>query len=850
MKAVVTLVLNLFYQSLLFSSSSSICSNIRRSSDAIVVIVQNKHATHYGKQKNILSVLFSSMKTHYKYLHACDILVWHADFLVTGDILDLQWTNVRLCSLIQSEGWGVLQSRDSQVEAMTERSYVHRFFAVTCWDVMQSMGYEWMMKVEHESVFLSEIRYNIFDYMRSMNMLFGFRLHTIECGGQCDSKFSSFVTDYMQLNNATPAHTTIDVHDYNAGEGSRGFDNSFFVTNISWWKSLELQRFVKAYEASGFISTHHHTDLIFHSMAVKLFASPARVMHFADWTYQHHGMRNGKVVNGGIVMGVGDVNWPTTRDTYLSTFDSKHMTCKSCFSIDNMCELLHPATKEFMTLTKRNCSRFEIIQIGHENNFCMHEKEELCIASRTTSNHSLAGTASVSPTTQNALFANFTRHSICTGQRLSVDAIIVLAQKMHSSYDSSHQTTLSILFASLQSHYRPFLKDVDFLVWHEGDMTLADIPDLQPANVRLCDLPQSGGWGKPQSMTSDYPYMKAWSPGYRNMIRFYSVTCWDVMHSLGYEWMMRFDDDSVIHSTVRYNMFDHMRSLSMVYGFRMYSPECGSDEFGPFVTKYMQANNITPLYPHINTENYCRGEGSSGFYNNFYVTNISWWRSALVRHFVQAFDDSHLIFTHRDNDLIFQTAAVKLFASPLQVLHFADWTYQHHTVRNGKVVFGGIQFGIGDENWRDTRTSYENVYDHGGMRNNRCRPVDSMCMTMHNTSKQFLASRDVDCGNYTYEVMQHAVKDEKYCFDGFESTERRHVIADELSLIRSSSSQKMYFVVNGTKRIVPNVKTAEILHRQFQASSGHPEGAYGLTEDELLMLPLGPPMDDSIRFST
>mmetsp|Transcript_29638 Transcript_29638/g.102137 ORF Transcript_29638/g.102137 Transcript_29638/m.102137 type:complete len:140 (+) Transcript_29638:149-568(+) len=63
---------------------------------------------------------------------------------------------------------------------------------------------------------------------------------------------------------------------------------------------------------------------------------------------------------------------------------------------------------------------------------------------------------------------------------------------------------------------------------------------------------------------------------------------------------------------------------------------------------------------------------------------------------ISSFDRSNLIFTRRCNDLIFQTAVLKLFMAPARRKRYADFTYQHHTVSEGVVTFGGLETGFSD----------------------------------------------------------------------------------------------------------------------------------------------------------
>ncbi|CAB9510862.1 glycosyltransferase family 15 protein [Seminavis robusta] len=290
--------------------------------------------------------------------------------------------------------------------------------------------------------------------------------------------------------------------------------------------------------------------------------------------------------------------------------------------------------------------------------------------------------------------------SICEGGgKVSRDAIVMLMQKKHSTYAGDHTVDIAGPLLSLQSAYKA-VQAADVLLWHEGEFALSEIPvdRLQGMNVRLCNLKNAKGvWGPPPNaeVPPKSPEMP-WSVGYRNMIRFYAVTIWDVLSELGYDYVMRLDDDSNFMSPIAYNLFDALRSQNAIYGFRQEAEECGSTRFGPFIDRFIKKNKIVPKYGAIEGS-YCKSQlGRYGYYNNFFISRVSWWHEPLPSQLVHKFDESSLIYTHRDNDLIFQTAVVKLFAEPQEVLKYVDWTYAHVTVNNGEYLYGGVSFGTED----------------------------------------------------------------------------------------------------------------------------------------------------------
>ena len=300
--------------------------------------------------------------------------------------------------------------------------------------------------------------------------------------------------------------------------------------------------------------------------------------------------------------------------------------------------------------------------------------------------------------------------SVCDGIQRSTDAIVILGQKKHSSYDSTHSTSLHPVLQSLLTNYAP-AKESDILIWHEGDLNVTDLPSMPGFSIRMCNLKESGAWGPPNNtrpLKAVDNWVGSFSAGYKYMIRFYAVTIWPLLDSLGYKWVMRFDDDSLLLSSVNYNMFDSLKQRGKQYGFRTYSAECGfKDTFAKFLDSFLTKRGIELAHIGGMTTNYCESAGEMGFYNNFFVANISWWlTNPNVTSFMSEFDNSNLIFTHRVSDLIFQSAAVRLFMSPMKRMRFIDFTYQHHTVLNGKVLWGGIEAGLSDENWRRTLKSY------------------------------------------------------------------------------------------------------------------------------------------------
>ena len=82
--------------------------------------------------------------------------------------------------------------------------------------------------------------------------------------------------------------------------------------------------------------------------------------------------------------------------------------------------------------------------------------------------------------------------------------------------------------------------------------------------------------------------------------------------------------------------------------------------------------------------------------NNWFVSGTDWWLGERVVALQRAFDESHLIFTTRLNDLVFQSAVVLSVLPPTRRRQYLDWSYEHVTIMGGRPVIGGFVGGYTD----------------------------------------------------------------------------------------------------------------------------------------------------------
>lgn len=306
------------------------------------------------------------------------------------------------------------------------------------------------------------------------------------------------------------------------------------------------------------------------------------------------------------------------------------------------------------------------------------------------------------------------------------DAIVYLAQfGNHSSYGAQHNaqrqsiTGLSKLNKSLELLYANYVyhHPTDVIIFYDrfnspDEETIFALSRNRP-NLQFRSL-DNKWWSLPYGLLDWDVITNSWSRpafsvGYRKMMRWFAILLYPYLQDEGYTHCMRLDDDSYILSKIDYNLFDYMRQHKKRYGFRNTVWE-RDESLDALIDEYLIHHTNETTQDLINS--YKQGRGV-GFYNNFFIADISFFTSPPASTLLRIIDESKLIFTHRLGDLVIQSAVVRLFLRPEGLWWFRDFTYEHMTlcrndkcgylVRKGCPQNGGVSRGNGqftDDEWR------------------------------------------------------------------------------------------------------------------------------------------------------
>lgn len=324
--------------------------------------------------------------------------------------------------------------------------------------------------------------------------------------------------------------------------------------------------------------------------------------------------------------------------------------------------------------------------------------------------------------------------------------IVYLAQNSErdTQYGRDSRSMLERSLDLLYQHYNDRFGH-PVLIFHEGDFKAADQQDVAKGRSEIrfeeiqFEVPDFLPLEEvPETWRGFHPY----GMGHRHMIRFYSIQLFDLLRDLGFDYYFRMDDDSFIHSTIDYDLFEFMERDGYDYGYRV-DVQDGVDVcrgFGETVHAYLVSEGIEPhfFYEHLKRQSMLGAaarRGLNGFknlvkralmgvdaerryglwhyapvpasrdrlrydrwgyYNNFHITRVAFWHQPEVQSFLRHMDRIGGGYKYRWNDLILQSTAVQIFLPKRKVYKFRDWTYEHATIKGEKLFFGGIYPGRDD----------------------------------------------------------------------------------------------------------------------------------------------------------
>lgn len=200
------------------------------------------------------------------------------------------------------------------------------------------------------------------------------------------------------------------------------------------------------------------------------------------------------------------------------------------------------------------------------------------------------------------------------------------------------------------------------------------------------------------------------------MMRWFGILIWKYLTAEGYSHVMRMDDDSFIHSKIQYDLFQYLRVNGKRYAFRQpVVDDAVGKGYDEMIDKFLIDNSdatTQELSEHF------KRDRNVGFYNNWFMADLSFFASTPVSTLLDIIDKSKLIYTQRTGDLVIHSTVVRLFLRPEEIYWARDFTYEHMTLCTrekckGCPNNGGISRGVSVSNaeWNAFVDEVRDIYN-------------------------------------------------------------------------------------------------------------------------------------------
>lgn len=263
------------------------------------------------------------------------------------------------------------------------------------------------------------------------------------------------------------------------------------------------------------------------------------------------------------------------------------------------------------------------------------------------------------------------------------------------------KTTLYFLFKNFNSIYK-----YPVIIFHEGDYDdksqkeiiygireecrhLISFKELDKTDFTIPDHIDKDKMKK-SIESAPVPYWR--NDKYRSMCRWWSINVWK--YTEGYEYIMRIDDDSIIEEKITEDLFDLVKAKEYVFISNFVHVDCGVCCYGfkdlllslypakteqinsSFINSEIEEGNehfekIKKLYEIVEEKQYDKNKFTLPmpvmFYNNFFVTEVSFWKRNDVRTLLDIIDKKGLIHYYRLGDAPIMTLVSQLIGGTNKV---------------------------------------------------------------------------------------------------------------------------------------------------------------------------------------
>ena len=221
--------------------------------------------------------------------------------------------------------------------------------------------------------------------------------------------------------------------------------------------------------------------------------------------------------------------------------------------------------------------------------------------------------------------------------------LVVFCEKSFEKFKSRVETQLDIKYQLIEFNLPDYPKEI-----------LDNIPEFFPH-------PTHGNgpvaWGHP-----------GFSMGYRHMCRFFSGEMYKFDVIKNYDYYLRLDTDSFIHTPLNYDIFEWAKENECYYGFIAPAVQQDNEKVVEGLWDF-----VNQVYPNNIPDRLM-------FYTNFELGKVSWFLTSEYMNFYNYIDKNGGIYSRRWGDAPIKFLGINLFMNKQNIIPVQGFTYQHGAV--------------------------------------------------------------------------------------------------------------------------------------------------------------------------
>eukprot|EP00416_Gambierdiscus_australes_P036532 CAMPEP_0171103070 /NCGR_PEP_ID=MMETSP0766_2-20121228/58717_1 /TAXON_ID=439317 /ORGANISM="Gambierdiscus australes, Strain CAWD 149" /LENGTH=349 /DNA_ID=CAMNT_0011563469 /DNA_START=61 /DNA_END=1107 /DNA_ORIENTATION=+ len=257
-----------------------------RPHDVIVMFVQK---VHYGRVMKSLDALHARFNGCF----GKDVLLFHnGDFPpeLQADVTNL-FPRVRFRLVkVGSSQWQLAPPKASAAKRKSQQYPLTRWNYRVMFEVLEHLGYTWVMRMDDDSIIMSCIDYDPFAFLETHNFSHGYRLgHLVD--PTAVHPLPELVEEHIAQERFVLSLAFFSHFDQGVLRSSAwdrwAHHNSWMLTRISFWTSQRVKSWMDKVDASGVAYHHSVGDASIQMFAKMMFLQEHEVHHFTDWSFTH-----------------------------------------------------------------------------------------------------------------------------------------------------------------------------------------------------------------------------------------------------------------------------------------------------------------------------------------------------------------------------------------------------------------------------------------------------------------------------------------------------------------------------------------------------------------------------------